>query len=237
MSSRFDPDFGTIEFIRSSRARYINVRVLQDGLRVSLPPRTTEKEAMDFIHSVRSTIIKKREKIKADREKNSLMLDENTPLRTQAFSVELKPAARENIFLSLKNNVLSIEYPQGTDCRNEAVQSRFWDGINFFLKQEAKRILPARTKFLADKHGFSFSSVKIQSSKSRWGSCSQGENINLSFYLMLLPLHLADYVILHELCHTKEMNHSPRFWRLMDKVTDGQSSKLREEVKKFHIPK
>lgn len=234
---RIDRELGTIEFIRSARARNINVRISKDGLRVSLPQRATEKEAMQFIESVREKIVRKQNKLKDTAQKNNLILNENSELQTLTFLIRMQSAARNNIFLSLKNGILTIEFPEGTDCSNETVQAQFWDGINYFLKKEAKRILPSRTEILADKYGFSFSSVKIQSSRSRWGSCSQGRNINLSFYLMLLPQHLVDYVILHELCHTKEMNHSPKFWAWMDKVTDGKSKKLREEVKKYQMPK
>jgi len=236
MLSRIDPELGTIEFVRSERAKNINVRILKDGLRVSLPRSSTEKEAMRFIHSVREKIILKQNKLKNAAKKNNLILNENSELQTLTFSVKIRAAERNNIFLSLKNGVLTIEFPNGTDCSTDAIQTQFWNGIDYFLKKEAKRILPGQTSFLADKYDFSFSSIKIQSSKSRWGSCSQGRNINLSFYLLLLPQHLVDYVILHELCHTKEMNHSPKFWQWMDKVTDGQSKKLRAEMKQYSMP-
>ena len=234
---QFDPELGTIEFMRSERAKNINVRIMKDGLRVSLPCRSTEKEAMRFIHSVREKIILKQNKLKNAAKKNNLILNENSELQTLTFSVKVQAAERNNIFLLLKKGILTIEFPNGTDCSSDAIQTQFWNGIDYFLKKEAKRILPGRTSFLADKYDFSFSSIKIQSSRSRWGSCSQCKNINLSFYLLLLPQHLVDYVILHELCHTKEMNHSPKFWQWMDKVTDGQSKKLRAEMKQYSMPK
>jgi len=58
----------------------------------------------------------------------------------------------------------------------------------------------------------------------------------LSLYLMLLPADLVDYVILHELCHTKEMNHGPNFWIWMDRVTDKKSKELRAQLKNYHMP-
>lgn len=237
MSTHHDSELGDIEFIRSKRAKRINVRIARDKLKVSLPPYATEKEAMDFIHSVRGKIADKQKKLKNNTRENSLILDKDSRLETLTFSVVLREAERKNIFFSLKNELLTIEFPAGTDCQNEVIQQHFWNGINHFLKKEAKRLLPEQTKTLADKYGFSYTSVKIQSGKTRWGSCSGGKNINLSLYLMLLPAHLIDYVILHELCHTREMNHSPKFWAWMDKVTESQSKQLRTELKKYPIPK
>lgn len=237
MSSQTDNEFGTIEFIRSTKAKNINVRILEDRLRVSLPRRATEKEAMAFIDSVRDKIIRKQQKIKNNVRANNLVLREGAELQTLTFSVVLKFAKRSNLFISLKDKLLTIEFPEGMDISTDEVQEHCWNGIKYFLKKEAKRVLPQRTKILAEQYGFSYSSVKIQSSRSRWGSCSQGKNINLSFYLMMLPQPLVDYVILHELCHTKEMNHGPAFWAWMDKVTDGQSKKLRAQVKKYQMPK
>ncbi len=236
MSLRVDPELGTIEFVRSTRAKNINVRISQNKLKVSLPYYSTEEDAMRFINSVRDKIVQKQNKVKNKIHRNNLILDEQSHLQTLTFAVEIKAVDRKNIFVALKNGIVSIEFPVGTDCRNEQIQKQFWEGVNYFLKKEAKRVLPGRVKFLADKYGFTYTSLKIQPSKTRWGSCSQGTKINLSFYLMLLPLHLVDYVILHELCHTKEMNHSPAFWHWMDKVTDGQAKKLRAEVKKYSIP-
>lgn len=105
------------------------------------------------------------------------------------------------------------------------------------LKLKAREYLPARLHFLASRHGFEFSSVKISRSKARWGSCSSKKSINLSLYLMLLPDRLIDYVLLHELCHTRHMNHGPEFWLLMDRVCNGMARTFRKELHKYHIPR
>jgi len=231
-----DAELGTIEFIRNERSKHIRVRILSSGLKVTLPPRANEAEAMKFINSIRGKLIQKQEKLEKGLEKRNILIDEKTQLQTLTFVVEAKPVERKNIYFSLKNSILRIEFPIGTDCYETITQEFFWNGISHFLRKEAKRLLPDRTKQLAAKFGFDFYDIKIQSSKTRWGSCSRAKSINLSLYLMLLPAHLIDYVILHELCHTREMNHGLNFWKLMDKVTDKKSKEFRKELKKYHMP-
>ena len=85
---------------------------------------------------------------------------------------------------------------------------------------------------LAEKYGFEFQSVKINSAKKRWGSCSTRRNINLSLFLMLLPEELIDFVLVHELCHTREMNHGKNFKMLMKSIFpnyENLNTKLKNE--------
>lgn len=103
------------------------------------------------------------------------------------------------------------------------------------LRKKATEYLPGRLHELSGIYGFTYASVRISKSKSRWGSCSSKKNISLSLFLMKLPLHLIDYVILHELCHTVEMNHSHKFWELLDKFCNGKAKALRKELKIFRI--
>lgn len=102
------------------------------------------------------------------------------------------------------------------------------------MRSEAKATLPQRVALLAQAHGFSYTSVTIRPSKTRWGSCSGHNSISLSLYLMRVPQHLRDYVILHELCHTVHHNHSDQFWQLMDKVTQGNAKSLRKELRQYN---
>ena len=101
------------------------------------------------------------------------------------------------------------------------------------LRKAAKQYLPIRLAELAQQFGFHYSGLKIQSSRTRWGSCSGTNNINLSLFLMRVPEELIDYVILHELCHTVHHDHSPRFWALMDKVTQGRAKEMRKQLAKY----
>ena len=102
------------------------------------------------------------------------------------------------------------------------------------MAERRKELLPTRIAELAQIHGFKYAKVSIRNSKTRWGSCSFNNNINLSLHLMMLPNHLIDYVILHELAHTKEKNHGIHFWKLLDEVS-ANAKGLDKEVKQYRI--
>lgn len=228
-----DKELGNITFERSLKAKHMRINILSDGLKVVLPKGFAEKDGLRFIEKVRGKLVQRQSKIQ---HKSILITDEN-PLETFSFTVFVRKTDRKNIYSALKNKQLIIEYPDFLDCNDAKTQEYFWNSINYFLRNEAKRILPQRTTELAGKFGFKFADVKIQSSKTRWGSCNRNKNINLSFFLLLLPQYLVDYVILHELCHTIELNHGDKFWLLMDKVTDNKSKLFRQELKNYPIPK
>lgn len=80
------------------------------------------------------------------------------------------------------------------------------------LKQKAEQIIPSKVDFYASKMGVSYNKITIKCQKSRWGSCSSKNNLNFNCLLMLTPNDVIDYIIVHELCHLKEMNHSKQFW-------------------------
>ena len=86
------------------------------------------------------------------------------------------------------------------------------------LRAAAKAYLPGRLRELADAYGFDFRQVRIKHNISNWGSCSSLGNINLNLNLMRVPAELQDYVMLHELCHLKYMNHGPEFHALLEQV-------------------
>lgn len=96
-------------------------------------------------------------------------------------------------------------------------------------KEVARDFVHARIAYWNDFYGFSFNRVAIRNQRTCWGSCSEHGNLNFSYKLLFLPQHLADYVIVHELCHLKELNHSKRFWDLVA-YTHPDYKTLRSEL-------
>ena len=86
------------------------------------------------------------------------------------------------------------------------------------LADEAMSVIPDRVRYYAGKMGVTYGRITIRNQKTRWGSCSSKGNLNFNCLLMLAPPEVLDYVVVHELCHRKEMNHSPKFWQEVEKV-------------------
>lgn len=105
------------------------------------------------------------------------------------------------------------------------------------LRKEAHVTLPALVATLATKYGFHYTSLRISSAHTRWGSCSGNNGISLSLFIMLLPPHLREFIILHELCHTHHHNHSAAFHSLLDRCVGGKEKLLNKELRSYHIPR
>ena len=100
------------------------------------------------------------------------------------------------------------------------------------LAEEALKIIPARVEYFAKVIGVTYGKITIRNQKTRWGSCSSKGNLNFNCLLMLAPPEVLDYVVVHELCHRKQMNHSKAFWAEVEKVCpDYKAAKkwLKEE--------
>ena len=97
-------------------------------------------------------------------------------------------------------------------------------------KNEARRLIEERLAYFQGAYAVSWKRVNIRNQKTRWGSCSRTGNLSFNYRLLLLPPHLCDYVIVHELCHLREMNHSPKFWALVA-VTFPDYKALRREMR------
>ena len=102
------------------------------------------------------------------------------------------------------------------------------------LRAQAKQELPPRLAALAAQHGFTYNKVFIKNNVSNWGSCSSLKNINLNLRLVTLPQELQDYVMLHELCHLRYLNHGREFHTLLESVCPGHRQ-LARRMKEYKI--
>lgn len=86
------------------------------------------------------------------------------------------------------------------------------------LAARAKQVIPERVAYFAPRVGVTYGNTTIRSQRTRWGSCSSKGNLNFNCLLMLTPPEVVDYVVVHELCHRKEMNHSAKFWAQVERI-------------------
>lgn len=117
-----------------------------------------------------------------------------------------------------KRDHLVVYLPPSVVLETQPVQQLIRDEVTTILRREAKRELPGRLHAIATTHGFRYERVRFSHASSRWGSCSSTGTISLNIALMKLPDELIDYVLKHELAHTRHMNHSPVFWREVEQL-------------------
>ena len=103
------------------------------------------------------------------------------------------------------------------------------------MREKARAVLGEKLKAAAACYGFTYGRLAIKNNVSNWGSCSSKGNINLNMRLILLPEHLQEYVILHELCHLRHPNHGPAFHALLDSLLDGREAALSRELRSWRI--
>jgi len=87
-----------------------------------------------------------------------------------------------------------------------------------YLKQKARAYIPERVVYFAEKYGFEYEKIRITSARTRWGSCSSRKTLSFSCRLMQYRKECVDYVIIHELCHLRQMNHGPKFWAEVEAI-------------------
>lgn len=102
------------------------------------------------------------------------------------------------------------------------------------MTKEARIIIPERVKYFAKIIGVTYGQITIRHQKTRWGSCSSSGNLNFNCMLMATSPELIDYVVVHELCHRKQMNHSPLFWKEVEEILPDYRN-LRSRLREYRL--
>jgi predicted metal-dependent hydrolase len=203
--------------IISKKAKYLRLQINTTGeLEVIIPYRSNQKEAEKFILKKINWINKHLAKSPAE-------------IKPLLFGNEIKIKQHFDLFcvkhkFIFRNKELFITSPSGS------VESLTYL-YNIWLKHAAKKYISERVKHLSERTGFICSRISIRGQKTRWGSCSTKGRLSFNFKLIRYRKEVIDYVILHELCHLKEMNHSKRFWMLVEKFCPDYEN-LKRELKR-----
>jgi predicted metal-dependent hydrolase len=219
-----DEEFGKITIRRSPNARQIRVRAAPDGtLHASLPMYAPIFLLKRLLRNSRGEI----RKILTQAKPQYLYED---GMRI-GKSHTLRLVGSDDDF-SVKRHGLDIivKLPSNENVYDSHISRKIRDSIIAALRIEAKSYLPKRVSFLSEKYGYKYEKIRFSHASGRWGSCSSNGTISLNIALMKLPFELIDYVIIHELSHTKQMNHSARFWDIVA-IADPDYKLHRRELK------
>ncbi len=192
-----------------SLPKNIKLSVAPNGtLRVSMPLYAPVFLAKRFIASSRHDI-------------RNMILPAKQPVIEQGMQIgkshHLETRAGSKIEATIHGRVIYLTVPERGDLNDPTTTQVLQPVVITAFRKEAKSYLPKRLSYLANIHGFSYERVRFSHASTRWGSCSSNGTISLNIALMRLDFELIDYVLLHELCHTKEMNHGQAFWQLVEK--------------------
>jgi predicted metal-dependent hydrolase len=216
---------GPVLFQKNRRSKNIKIRVKPDqSVHVSFPWYALSVDVLNFVNKNISWIVLQQKKMAAKKPES---LSE-TVIKTKQHTIEIKKG--EKLVASGKNGLIEIWVDDFQTEKSKLFVQKIIEDVYRF---EARKLLPGRLSELALKFGFQYGKVGIRNNKRNWGSCSGRNNISLNLQLMKLPDHLIDYVLLHELVHTKIKNHGPLFWEKLNELTGNKAKELAKEVRSY----
>ena len=217
------------ELKRSSR-RSIGFMIDDDGLHVTAPRRAILPDIDNAIRAKQRWILTKlheRGERRAKRAERAPMRWEDgarLPYLGGEITLRLQQAARSHCVFDPETRELKVGVPPGLS------EAQLKERVKLWLQAEAKRLFAERLDLYAPRLDVHYRSLTLSSAGTRWGSCTVAGNIRLNWRLVHYALPLIDYVVVHELAHLREMNHSPRFWAVVGSVFadyDGARLELR----------
>ncbi len=171
------------------------------------------------------------------------IIQHNRSARAKRISIQVKPSGEVRLTTPLKCDMdKALEFLHSRREWIEAARQRqslrpaakeYTPAQIAELRVKAKAYLPQRLKQIADHCGLKYRMVTVRTTRSKWGSCSSSGDISLSTFLITLPSHLIDFVILHELAHTVHHNHSAQFHELVNYLTNGAEKRLHQELRGY----
>jgi len=224
--------------LRRSTRRSIGFMIDDDGLRVTAPRRVTLLEIDNAIRAKQRWILTKlqeRGERRAQREVKPPVAwidGAQLPYLGADITLRLKEAARSHCVFDAEARVLEVGVVPGL------AEWQLKERVKLWFQSEAKRVFVERLDLYAARLGVRYQACALSTAGSRWGSCTVQGNIRLNWRLIHYPLALVDYVVAHELAHIREMNHSARFWAVVESVYpdyDGAKTALRRRSQEMPV--
>lgn len=200
----------TVTVYKRKASRSLRLSVTANGdVRVSIPAWTAYQAGLDFAKSRLPWI-----RLQLQKQPGGLLVEGQAIGKAHRLSFVADRKATK-VTGRLRDTTIIIRHPAALAADSPPVQQAAAKACIRALRAQAEQLLPIRLRSLADGHGYSYNGVRVKLLKSRWGSCDHQQNITLNLFLMQLPWDCIDYVLLHELAHTKVMQHGEPFWSEM----------------------
>ncbi|MDA3883917.1 MAG: DUF45 domain-containing protein [Bacteroidales bacterium] len=234
MITRLYSQIGTVTYAHNSKAKRIIVKVKPDtSVWVTLPLFAEIEKAEKFLLSRVDWICKAQKKV--SNQKNQQRVTTEDSAFTHFHSIAFVSHKSDKLSVSVNDSNLTVLYPDSLPREHSTVQDYVSLLRTQALRVDAYMYIEKRLEVLSEQCQLPFKSVKITSARTRWGSCSYNNNINASYFIMQLPFHLIDFVLIHELCHTIHKNHGKEFHELLNKCVDGKERDYTRELRQYSI--
>ena len=228
----FLTDIGEVKLKKRKGSRRMSIRINPEGnVSMIVPYFLSFTEAEKFLLTKLNWVKTKLFEINDKKPPRIVYSEDNLP-GTKFHEILITRTSSEKLKRKFSQSLCEIFVPQVKALKSPEIQDYIKSTLIEVYRREAKVILVNRCKILAAEHGFNIKDVKVKKMKSRWGSCSSKGNINLNIFLMAVPEEISDYVILHELVHTRVLNHSIRFWSELQKILPDAKN-LSREIRKY----
>ncbi len=228
----FLQDIGEVNLKKRRGTQRLSLRIDYHGrVKASIPYSVSYREAIRYIELKKDWISTTRQRIRKQSRLSEDLSNGVLP-STRHHEFILTRSSDKDLRCVFSQGLCEIFVPVNVDLHSDDIREFVSYCYTEALRKEAWVFLVRRVNELATKHNFTVRSIRIKNMRSRWGSCSSNNNINLNLHLMSLPDHLIDYVILHELVHTRIRNHSMEFWNELDRYVSG-SKQLAKEMRKY----
>jgi predicted metal-dependent hydrolase len=214
-----DVDFvDDVEVVRSERATKPRIDMNIHGMKVVIP-QGMKLDPETLIERKRNWIEKKQKKFDE--------LRSRIPERTFEDGEEW-PYKGENHLLKLNDfNESRVENQTLKLSRADVEKNGVKDALEDLYREEAREFIESTVREYTEKLGVQYDTLRIKNQKTLWGSCSSKNNLNFNWRMIMAPPDKAEYVIIHELCHLRQPNHSSKFWNLVARYCDRPKQKAR----------
>lgn len=224
---------GMVNFVRKPLAKHLKITIKTSSLiLVNVPANVSFTAAGNFVAEKQQWIRKCQARL-ARFKRNVTVYQEQTSYKTLDYKLVLGRHEKSSIQTVIRDGWIRVMYPLHADVTDPRIQQAIRKAFLAAWRLEAAKYLPELVRSLALHHQFSYKALTFRNNKTRWGSCSRDNRINLNIHLIRLPDYLCAYVILHELCHTVHKHHQKAFWQLLDRVTGGKAKALDKELNAY----